>query len=305
MSDDATETVEESTEEVVEEEVVDDGEEVSEEEAPEGEETDDSGDEPEEGEETPDGEEEGKGENITLKVFGKSKEYSKDEVVAIAQKSLAANITLEKAHEAEEDLRTILSDLKEDPFEMMSRLDMDPVKAAEDFLTRVYDKEALPESDRKLIDAEQRIKDLEDRDKRREKDQTAEEYQRDVDNWTEKYNTEIPAALEKTSLPATEGVIARVANYLVAGIDSGTPHDLDQVVKQVEKDYNAELDQVAKKRGIVRTKLTKSPNDGNRIGKTGLPKSKRKKKQTMEEFKEELQKIKDNETSEKYYEDYS
>lgn len=275
----------------------------------ESQETEETADGSQDAEENQEGEEkEGEEEPKTFKltINGHEEELTLEQLQSLAQKAGGADQKFMEAAKERKRIEGVLEKLKSSPFEVLQKLGLDPKDISEKYLTEIYTKESLPEEQRKLLEMQEQVKKLEKEKTDIQKAEQEKLVSMEAEKQREKYDYEISTALEKTTLPKTPNTIARVANYLLQGLQEGIDVPVDKAVALVEEDFkteskslyeNMEAEKLAKVLGPDLIKKLKgydlsqinTPEDKNRVKQAIPPKSNRKsKKKTWAEIQKEL-----------------
>jgi hypothetical protein len=127
--------------------------------------------------------------------------------------------------------------LADDPFTVISRLGKNPQQLAEEFLSKIYEREAMPEDKRIVLEYEEKRKALEAREAAIEQEKMSVQMQARQAKLTAEYDTAIQGAIKASTLPPTPEAVGRVAFYMKAAIDQNVDLPIENAIKLVERDY--------------------------------------------------------------------
>lgn len=188
----------------------------------------DESDAPAKKEKTPDPYELARQVKHKVKVDGKEQEVDYDELVKRYEHVQAANKRMEKASQYEKLFRQ----MQQDPWSVLEQLGMDPDQVAEERLKKKIAREMMSEEERRLHDAEERLKQIEkERDEYKNRYSEYERRQaREVVR--ARIDTEITEAIEQSGIKPTPRLIAKVAELMLAkGQSSGQRVSASDVLK--------------------------------------------------------------------------
>lgn len=247
---------------------------------------------------------EDKEEYYKLKINGEEKEYTKDQVVMMAQKAAGADAKFEETAKAREQLEGVLYQLKNNPIDVLHKLGVNVAKMAESYLLENIKYEQMNEEQRSIYD---------ERKKLAEERAEAEELRRNLYEMQEKnnvkkleatYRENLKMALEKSVLPKTTDVANRIIRKVIDAYNQGIDMTFERATKLTEDDVRMELKSIYGKMegeklynelgGDITKKIRdqdikkiKKPENtiDKKVESTG---KKKKTKQSWAEFKEEL-----------------
>ncbi len=184
-------------------------------------------------------------EMFEVKVNGKVVKMSRDEVLGHASMSHAAQAKFEEASKSRKQVESIISRAKSNPIEAL----MDPAlgltkdqirDAFEKWYSAEYiDPETLTPEQRKLKEAESRLKKYEDDEKAKlDKEKTDQEEQLTA-RQREYLQGQIIEAIDKSGLPKTKFIAGRMAFYMRENLRQGWEAPIEMIVQQVKKERQA------------------------------------------------------------------
>lgn len=251
-----------------------------------------------------------------LKSQGKEREITDEsELVRLAQLGLGAHEKFEQAASTRKKAEAILEIIQKDPAKALSSLGLDVRKLAEDYLVNEANKQMMSPEQRQKQEIVQEIERL-----KAEKDaMVAQQREERVAQLQVKYESDIQdqiiTAIDQYKLPKNPKTVARIAEYMANALENGyeaSALDVATRVKQdLEEEYKTHLSSYTiedlvkalgedKLKGIrqyevqkVKSKsLPTSPTKTEAVATASkYEDEKPKKKQTMEEFQAELDKL--------------
>lgn len=181
-----------------------------------------------------------------IKVDGVEEEWSPEELKKFAQIGRAKEKRFEESAKVRKEAEAKLERLKNNPWEVLKELGLDPRKVSEEFLGQQLEEELLAKDPVKKA---QRDKDRELEELRKEKLEREEarqqaEFEALKTKHIEQLDNDLDRALSTTELPKTPGVIRRVAKYLHDALADGEDMTVEEAVALVEQDYSDEVSQL-------------------------------------------------------------
>lgn len=153
-----------------------------------------------------------------LVVKGKEVQVPEDQYHRLAQKGLAADVTLQQFAEFQKSQAALIGALK-DParlWKVLERLGHDPLKVASEL---VYDRgvrrEKMSEAEREAEDLRQKMAERDERDKRIQEELATKMEQAQVNHWKKAFSQDIISAMDSTpELPKTAETVSRLAFHM-------------------------------------------------------------------------------------------
>lgn len=194
-----------------------------------------------------------------ITVNGKPKTVTREEAISYAQKGYAAHETWEQASKTHKEVtqirnqvEKIISTAKSNPIEALLDpalgLSKDQIREAfEKWYTQEYiEPETLSPDQRKLREAEMRLKKYEETEAQKKK-QEEDEQQAQLTNQQRDYlSNKIIEAIESSGLPKTKFFAQRMAFYMRQNLLNGWEAPIDMVVSQVKKEYREGMGNISK-----------------------------------------------------------
>lgn len=201
---------------------------------------------------------------ITLKISGKEVEFTKEQVIELAQRSQGSHQKFQEAATARKQMMGLMENLKTNPFDALKKMGVNTKEAAENYLLDIMDREGMTEEQKKYAEAQDKIKQLEGDKETNDKEREAQELAASTEKWSQKWDNDITKALSASNLPKQPKIVDRAIDYILQGIDEKVPISADEAVKLVEMDIIEE--NVAMLKDLPQDKLEKL------IGKDGVKK---------------------------------
>jgi hypothetical protein len=181
-----------------------------------------------------------------VKINGKEYDVTTQELITFAQKAAAADQRFQEAAQIRSDMESLFTNLKENPFPILERLGINVREVAESYLYDLVQFEGLPEPERKRIEAERKLKTLEEQQAEQAKLAEEQQFEADTAKAMDAYSNQIIGALSKIpSLPKTEKVVQRIAAYMYDGVQQGIDVTAEQAAQLVQQDLTNEYKHLA------------------------------------------------------------
>jgi len=228
---------------------------------------------------------------LKLKVFGKEVledlpfEIDEDpKVVEYLQKQLQlAKMGHKNGQEATnykkqlDEVADFLKGASQDPKqarELLKELKIDEAKLIESILEEAEElaKKSPEQIQREKLEAE--LKALKDEREQEKKQSEEREFQRLVELETQKYDQSIDEAVSSSSLPKSEYVIKKVADYMLIGLRNGIDVQPKDVISLVEEEVHAEFKQMIELMGEDKAEQFIGQDVLKKIRKKNLAKAK-------------------------------
>ena len=252
--------------------------------------------------------------NWKLKSQGKERVISNEqELVRLAQMGLGAHEKFEQASKARKQAEAIIELLQKDPGKALTSMGMDVRKLAEDYLVGEARKLQMSPEQRQKYEIEQQIQQL-----KAEKDAMVKEQEESrISTLQAKYEVDIQddiiKAIDQYKLPKNPKTVARLAEYMANALENGYEASALDVATRVRQDLEEEhrslfnhysAEDLLKLIGDTKAKeirqydvnkiRSKGPNSPTKTNSVATPdkeaEDKPKKKMTMDDFQESLNK---------------
>ncbi len=181
-----------------------------------------------------------------IKVNGKEKSVSLDELISYAQRAEGSEKKFKEAHAMRTQAEKIINLIKTDPISVLSHPSVghDFKKLAEDYLYKQIQIEQLTPEQRELMDLKQKLTDAEQEKKTLKEQQDQERLDTLTKHYNDQYDKEITEALKTANLPRTNHTVKRVAYYLMEGLKRGVELKAPDIMDFVRKDYETEISNI-------------------------------------------------------------
>lgn len=205
--------------------------------------------------------------------------------------------------------------LKEDPIKVLSHpaLGHDLRKLSEEYLAKQLQDELMDPKDREIRNMKQQLQEIEEQKKIRAQEEELARHRELRQKYTDDYTKSITEALDKSGLPKSQVTVARMAYYMQMALQRGLDAPADQIVELVKQDYineqkalygaldgdvliqllGEELTNKIRKYDVAKLKTPQAPKIGVDVKKSDDTPSSKAKKLSKNQWKEQLQKIKD------------
>jgi len=183
-----------------------------------------------------------------LKYGEEEVELDEPELIRRAQLGFGAEKRLQEAAQANKKAMKVLEEwnqltsLIKDPrkaFEIFRHpsIGLDPEKIAEDLIYEKIQREQMTPEQKEAAELKARLMRLEDEKKAQEQEAQTQQMKALEEKYTNDYQSKIISTLEKAGLPKNRRTVARMANYMLAGLQEGVELDPSDVIELVRKDY--------------------------------------------------------------------
>lgn len=214
-----------------------------------------------------------------LKINGKTQRFTEEQMIARVSQEEAADQRFKEASQMRKQTESVIGRLK-DPTKVMEAL-LDPSmgltkdqvrEAFEGWYAREFiEPESLTPEQKKLRDAEAKIKKYEDDDRSRSEKKLKEEQEAMTTQERTALQGEIIEALQTSDLPKTNFTIRRLAYWMQRNRENGFNAPKEVLVGQVRKEFNSNLrDMVQASDGEVLIKLFEGTDIINKLRKYDL-----------------------------------
>lgn len=186
-----------------------------------------------------------------LKVDGKEEEIEADdaELTTYLQKGIAAQKRFDEAAKARKEAEAKLAKLKDNPWDVIKELGLDPMEAASKFVIEQYELQQMTPEQRKLRELEIQNKQLMELKQRFETETKNKELQAKQDLLTKRYTKELEESLSGQSFPATPAIVNLITqrfNEKLSQLSSEEEQDalsVKDIIPEVVQFYRNELRQ--------------------------------------------------------------
>ncbi len=176
-----------------------------------------------------------------LKVMGKEIEVDDNELKRGYGHQRAANETMQQAKAKEKQIEQLVGLLK-DPekfFDAASKLGHNPRELAEKYLSAQLEDELMDPRDKELRDAKNRLKQIEEMDKRQQDALEQERHNQLKQKYADDYTNQFVSALKESGLPATKPMVAEMAKYISRATKMNFKMTAQEAAKLVKEDLQA------------------------------------------------------------------
>jgi hypothetical protein len=181
-------------------------------------------------------------ETFEVKVNGKVRKMTRDELIRSAQLAEAAHERFEQAAQKERQAQQIIERAKKNPIEALRDpalgLSQEQIREAVEawYAKEFIEPETLTEEQRKLKAYEEELKRYKDQEAEAEKRRLAEEEEKLTAHQRETLQKQIIDALEANHLPRNKFTVSRIAFYMRQAALKGFEAPMDLIVSQVRKE---------------------------------------------------------------------
>lgn len=167
----------------------------------------------------------------------KEEELTDDDVVKALAKAAGADEKFREAASTREKIMGLVEELKKNPVEALSSLGVDFRKAAEEYLTKIYKEEELPEHERLALQYKRKMEEVEKKEKELTDKEQREIIERETEKYVAEYDKAISDAIQSSDLPKTRSTVRRIASYLERAVSKGVDVDVKDIIPIVREDY--------------------------------------------------------------------
>lgn len=176
-----------------------------------------------------------------VKIDGEELEVDEEELLSGYQRAQASQKRFEQAAKQMKDIEDLLIRGKQDPATILTALGIDPLEFIEGFVQRQLEEESLTDEQRELRDLRSmKAKQQEEFDKHQKLLQEQEAKQRQ-EQFAQKLDSDITLAFAEAGIQPNPKLIARVAEQLLADLNSGKELDARSALARTQNDIQAEL----------------------------------------------------------------
>lgn len=182
-------------------------------------------------------------EYFDVKVNGRTIKMTRQEVMDHASMSHAANSKFNEAKQQRQKVDQIIAKAKSNPIEAL----MDPeLGLSKDQIRDAFEKwyndefiltESMSEAEKKLRDAEIRLKKFEEQERAAKEKQENDELEQLTNKQRAYLQQQIVEALDKSGLPKTKFIASRMAFYMKQNLVNGWDAPMDLIVRQVKDEH--------------------------------------------------------------------
>lgn len=248
-----------------------------------------------------------------LKSQGKEREVTDEaELVRLANMGLGAHEKFEQAAKTRKQAEAVLELLQKDPAKALKSLGYDVGKLAEEYIVEEANKKMMTPEQREKHEIQQEIQRLKAEKDQMVKAQQEEQLQKLTTKYESDIQDEIISAIDKYKLPKNPKTVARLADYMASALQNGyeasaldvalrVRQDLEEEHKSLYSQYSVEdllkvigedkLKQIRQYEvNKVKAKAIPSPVKTDAVASpiSSDSDNKPKKKQSMDEFQQEL-----------------
>jgi hypothetical protein len=191
---------------------------------------------------SPKGTEPSSSEMYDVKINGRVMKMSRDQLIAHAQQSAAAQQRFEEASTIRKQVDKIISTAKENPIQAL----MDPTLGLSKqqirdafeswYMKEFVEPETLTPEQRAHKERDERLAQYEKTEKERLEQERRTEEDKVMGNYRDHYSKQIVEAMDKHGLPRTKDMAQRMAFYLRKSLQNGWEAPMELIVSQVRED---------------------------------------------------------------------
>jgi hypothetical protein len=222
---------------------------------------------------------------LKLKVYGKEVEedlpFEIDEgseaveyLTKQLQLSKAAQQSMQENSSYKNQVQQFLQSFKSDTRGALLQMGIDPKEFAAAVIEDEIKKSQLSPEQRELEELRNEKKKYEEDRKKDKDDQERKELTRLQDQEYERIETQMSAALEKSSLPKESYVVKKIADYMMVGLQNGVDLSPEDVLPLVENEIKADLQALIRALGEDKVEEFVGKDVFNKIRKRNLSKAK-------------------------------
>ena len=186
-------------------------------------------------------------ETFEVKVNGQSKRLSRDELIKQAQLGYSAHERFEQAAQQKKQVEGIIGRFKTNPIDALMDpalgLSKDQIRTAmEAWYTREFiEPEQMTPEQLELRNAREKLRAYEEAEQAKVKEKEAAEFEAMTARERESVQTQITDALDKSGLPKTKFIVARMAFYMHKNLTNGWDAPMEVIIDQVKKERQSML----------------------------------------------------------------
>jgi hypothetical protein len=186
-----------------------------------------------------------------VKVHGRTRKVTKDELIKMAQLAESANERFESAAAKEREAQSIIENAKRNPIQALMDpklgLSKDQIREAMEswYSQEFIEPETLTEEQRAAKATEEKLKRYEELEKRYHEKKEREAQEKADAEITQKTQSDIIEALEAHKLPKSKSVVKRIAFYMRQNLANGWEAPMDLIVQQVKNDMRGEDSEIS------------------------------------------------------------
>lgn len=179
-----------------------------------------------------------------LKVDGQTLKLTKDELIARAQKSTAAEKRLQQAAQEKKDALRLIELAKTDPVALLKHLQGESFNEKDFFskrLAQLMEDELLSPQEKQHRADMTELQRLRAAQKEQETARQQEELDRQMGEQQKVLDVEMSEAIKAAGLPRTQAAVKRVAEYALEALEAGLNIPMAKIAAQVKADMQAEV----------------------------------------------------------------
>ena len=184
---------------------------------------------------------------LKMKVNGKEREYTEDEVIRRAQMFESAEEKFQEAAKRTKQMEQFIEALKTNPAAILSHpeLGIDMRKLAEEYLTKEVKREMMSPEERELEELRTFKQQYEEQRQNEEKKRLTEQQQQELQalqqRQREHFDKQISEVLSKSNLPKNAYTVKKVAELLHSAVSKGYELDVQLAVDMVKESYLTDI----------------------------------------------------------------
>jgi len=166
-------------------------------------------------------------EKYRVKVYDQEQELTLEELKKDYELRQASHVRMQKAAESEKQYNKLLKDFESDPWKAFEQLKLDPDLMAEQRLLKKLEREMMSPEEKRIFEKEQsltareqQLKDYEDAKKEHDENLAKQQQEALTYKAIQEIDSDIGDVLRATGLKPTPRVVSRIAEIMLAHLDS-------------------------------------------------------------------------------------
>jgi hypothetical protein len=184
---------------------------------------------------------------FTIKVNGKERRMTRQELMDHASMSYAANEKFTEAKQVRQKVDRIINTAKSNPIEALMDpelgLSKDQIRDAFEawYAKEFIEPEMMTEEQRKLKQYEEQLAKYREQEEKSRKQKEEEEFNKLTEQQRNYLQTQLIEAMDKSNLPKTPKIVQRIAFFMKQNIENGWDAPIDFIVRKVKEERQAEI----------------------------------------------------------------
>jgi hypothetical protein len=172
-----------------------------------------------------------------VKIDDLEAEVSEDELKSGYQRAKASQKRFEEAARLKKQAEQQIDSIRKNPIQALAELGIDVRGMSEEYLAKQLQLEQLSPEQRKLMEMEEKLRSYEEQDKAKKQKEEQDQHAKLMEHYEQEYTNGITAALNTSGLPKTPYTVKRMAQYMARALDNGYEVKPQDVVSYVKEDY--------------------------------------------------------------------